>query len=635
MRDSAAAWLRQNERTFVPGWIKMVRSRGGDRDRQLTTKELERQFFVDFYGALALAVERDAQEPVAEVIERIAVTRVEQEFQLEETLDILFLLKELIWESLLQSYSAEGALSRMRLIEPTFNRCVQLMGRAFTRASHKLLSERLVEAEFMTRRLTMATEEADRALSRLRILYNISRAISSTLDQKQILAAVVENLASMPQIDRCAVWLADREARELSVAAVRGIDSKQLEGAYLLLDEDRSIVTRAFQTRQMQITSQVNAQDGLLISLFPQRSLLVVPLQGEDRPLGVISVDRLVQNRPFETAVIEMVQSIAEQAGMALHNIFLYQELVRLNQHLDQRVRERTEELERLNRELAKLDKKKSDFIVIAAHELKTPLTLIQGYAEMLAEGGIESMPPELLERQMAGIIRGTERLRMIIEDIIDVSLIDTQVLTLNSEMVSLSQILELTCRDRAQAAKERNIEIRTEDLGSLPAIEGDALRLHQVFSNIIGNAIKYTPDGGTVRIGARHLEADGDQPVFVEVVIADSGVGIDLEDQERIFDKFYRVESPELHSSSKTRFMGAGPGLGLTIAKGIVEAHGGRIWVESPGYDPVRCPGSQFHVLLPVRSAWGDFQGRNPLGEQSVERKEHSIPSIGVTEVR
>jgi hypothetical protein len=87
--------------------------------------------------------------------------------------------------------------------------------------------------------------------------------------------------------------------------------------------------------------------------------------------------------------------------------------------------------------------------------------------------------------------------------------------------------------------------------------------------------------------------------------------VGIDLQEQERIFDKFYRVESPELHSSSKTRFMGAGPGLGLTIAKGIVEAHGGRIWVESPGFDMESRPGSQFHVLLPVRSAWEDFQAR------------------------
>jgi signal transduction histidine kinase len=149
--------------------------------------------------------------------------------------------------------------------------------------------------------------------------------------------------------------------------------------------------------------------------------------------------------------------------------------------------------------------------------------------------------------------------------------------------------------------------------LEDLPPIEADAPRLHQLFSNIIGNAVKYTPDGGRVEITARLLEAEGSRPAFVEVVVSDTGVGIDLEDQERIFDKFYRVESPELHSTSKTRFMGAGPGLGLTIAKGIAEAHSGRIWVESPGYDPVQCPGSQFHILLPIRFARKDFEAREP----------------------
>ena len=610
MRESVVTWLRQNERLIAPAWIKLVRSRGGDRDRQLTTKELERQFFTDFYHAFVLAVEENTPDPLAEVLERIAVTRAEQEFQLEETLDIFSLLKELIWERLNQSYSGEAALSRIYLIEPTFHSCFRLLSQAFTRASRKLLAERLVEAEFMTRRLAIATEEADRALSRLRILYNVSRAISSMLDLKQILAAVAENLTSVSQIDRSAVWLADKEAKELSVAVARGIDSKKLEGVYLPV-EDRSVVARAFQTRQLQLVSQVNPDEEALASLFPQRSLLVVPLQGEDQPLGVISVDRLAQDRPFETAVIEMVQSIADQAGVALHNTLLYEELIQLNQHLDQRVQERTEELARLNRELAKLDKKKSDFIAIAAHELKTPLTLIQGYAEMLAEGGIERMPPELLERQMSGIVKGADRLRMIVEDIIDVSLIDTQVLTLNLELTSLFHVVELACRDQVEVAKERKLGIRLGDFSSLPYIEADALRLHQMLGNIIGNAIKYTPDEGSVELTARLLEADSEQPAIVEVVVSDTGVGIDLEEQERIFDKFYRVESPDLHSSSKTRFMGAGPGLGLAIAKGIVEAHGGRIWVESPGYDPVRCPGSQFHILLPVRSAWGDFQGR------------------------
>jgi signal transduction histidine kinase len=618
MRESVVTWLRQQERFIAPDWIKMVRSRGGERDRQLTTQELERQFFTDFYHAFVLAVEGNIEDPLADVLERIAVTRVEQEFQLEDTLDIFFLLKELIWGRLSQSYSAEGALSRIHLIEPTFSSCFRLLSRGFTRASRRLLSERLVEAEFMTRRLAIATEEADRALSRLRIMYNVSRAISSMLDLKQILGAVTENLTSVSQIDRSAVWLADKQAKELSVAVAQGIDNKTLEGAYLLVDEDSSVVTRAFQTRQLQLVSQVKVEDKALALLFPQRSLLVVPLQGEDRPLGVITVDRLAQDRPFETAVIEMVQSIADQAAVALHNTQLYEELIQLNQHLDQRVQERTEELARLNRELAKLDKKKSDFIAIAAHELKTPLTLVQGYAEMLAEGGVERMPAELLERQVSGIVKGADRLRMIVEDIIDVSLIDTQVLTLNLELTSLFRVVELACRDQVAAAKERKLDIQLGDFSDLPYVEADALRLHQMFGNIIGNAIKYTPDGGSVEISARLLEAHHEQPVIAEVVVSDTGVGIDLEEQERIFDKFYRVESPDLHSSSKTRFMGAGPGLGLAIARGIVEAHGGRIWVESSGYDPVHCPGSQFHVLLPVRSAWGDFQGRKPLQDPS-----------------
>jgi signal transduction histidine kinase len=614
MRDRIAVWLHQNEKIIVPDWIKLVRSRGGDRDRQLTTRELERQFFSDFYHAFILAVESDSDGTLADVMERIAVTRVSQEFHLEETLSIFFLLKELIWERLAQAYPTEAVLSRIVVLEPTFDRCFGLLGRTFTRASRKLLSERLVEAEFMTRRLTMATEEADRALSRLRILYNVSRAISSTLDLRQILTAVAENLVSMAQIDRCAVWLADREAYELSVVVSQGIDGEKLVGAYLLLEENLSAVTRAFATRQLQLVTQVEASDEVLAPLFPQRTLLAVPLQGDERPVGVISVDRLAKDRSLETAVIEMVQAVADQATVALRNTQLYEEVVAFNQQLEQRVQERTEELARLNRDLAILNKKKSDFVAIAAHELKTPLTLIQGYAEMLAEGGTRDLPSETVGRLASGIVNGTNRLRTIVEDILDVSLIDTEVLSLNLELTSLFNVVELACKDWLETAGEREQIVRVGSFEDLPYIEGDAVRLHQAFGNIIGNAVKYTPDGGLIEITARQLEAQDDRPAFAEVVVSDTGVGIDLEEQERIFDKFYRVESPDFHSSSKTKFLGAGPGLGLTIAKGIVEAHGGRIWVESPGHDLARCPGSHFHIVLPVRSAWGDFQDRQGI---------------------
>jgi signal transduction histidine kinase len=626
VRDRIASWLRRNEGHIVPAWIKLVRFRGGERDRSLTTKELERQFFSDFYQSFVHAVESGNLERMGQVLERIAAARVEEEFQLGETLDIFILLKELLWERIDDAHSPQTLMAWRQGIEPVFDGCFRLLGQAFTRASRALLSERLIEAEFMTRRLAIATEEADRALSRLRILYNVSRAVSSTLDQRQILAAVAENLSSVSQVDRCAVWLADSDVRELSLAVAHGIEAGRLHGAFLPLEDNHSVPVRAFVTRKMQLVTHIDDEDTEMSALFRQRMLLAVPLPGEEWPVGVVTVDRLASDRPLETAVVEMVQSVVDQAGVALQKARLYEELVELNRHLDHRVQERTEELAHLNRDLSKLNKKKSDFVAIAAHELKTPLTLVQGYAEMLAESGVYNLPPEVMNRQVAGIIKGVDRLRTIVEDIIDVSLIDTEVLSLSIELTSMYNVVEMVCRDWMEVVQERKQRLVLHRFDDLPYIEGDALRLHQVFGNIIGNAIKYTPDGGKIEITARQLEAEPGRPAFVEVVVVDTGVGINLDEQDRIFDKFYRVESPELHSSSKTRFMGAGPGLGLTIAKGIVEAHGGRIWVESDGHDAVRCPGSQFHVLLPVRSAWGDFQARADIGEVVSEHVRGSV---------
>lgn len=624
MRNRIGSWLRRSEAQIAPEWIKRVRSQGGDRDRQLSTQELEQQFFTDFYDAFVQAVEGDEFRRVSEVVDRIAATRVEEEYQLGETLAIFFLLKELIWDLVVDTHAPEVSISWLRTLDPAFNACLRLLGQAYTRASRELLSARLVEAEFTTRRLAMATEEADRALSRLRILYNVSRAMSSTWEVDQILNVVAENLAAVPQIDRCAVWLADPEGKELSLAAAHGVGAERLAGLGLDLSEDMSPMVRALKTGQVQTVGRLEAEEILAGTPFVERSLVAVPLSGQDRPLGVVSIDRLAQDPPPQAAVLEMVQSVVEQAGVALHKTRLYRKLVELNRHLDQRVQERTEELARLNRDLAKLNKKKSDFVAIAAHELKTPLTLIQGYAEMLSEAGARDIPPALLDRELDGIVTGVERLRTIIEDIIDVSLIDTEVLALNLEPTSLETVIQMVRRDWMVAAAERRQSIAVQTMSELPSIEADGVRLHQVLDNLVGNAVKYTPDGGYIELWARGLESQDGEVAFVEVTIADSGVGIDSEEQERIFDKFYRIEGPDLHSSSKTRFMGAGPGLGLTIAKGIVEAHGGRIWVESPGYDPERCPGSQFHVILPVRSAWGDLKSLETLAEGLLDTSRH-----------
>jgi signal transduction histidine kinase len=140
------------------------------------------------------------------------------------------------------------------------------------------------------------------------------------------------------------------------------------------------------------------------------------------------------------------------------------------------------------------------------------------------------------------------------------------------------------------------------QGIKTLPHIHADSRRLVQAFTNLIGNAIKFTPDHGHVNIQGMTLPSRDETEAFIEVIIADKGIGIDPKFHELIFEKFFRVGDSKLHSTSETKFKGAGPGLGLPIAKGVIEAHGGRIWVESEGEDEQRLPGSRFHVILPVR---------------------------------
>jgi|AMWB02.1.fsa_nt_gi signal transduction histidine kinase len=253
-------------------------------------------------------------------------------------------------------------------------------------------------------------------------------------------------------------------------------------------------------------------------------------------------------------------------------------------------------ELSEVRQSLEKLDRSKSDFISVAAHELRTPLTLIEGYAAMLREAlearSISSPEGALI----TGIHNGTRRLRTIINDMIDVSLIDNNMLSLNYQPVWLNRLLAVLVGEVQATIKERRLDLNVANFeGSGELLYGDPERLLQLFRNVLTNAIKFTPDGGKIQINGRKL------PGFIEVIFHDSGIGIDQEDQATIFDKFSRLGDSALHSSGNTKFKGGGPGLGLHIAKGIVEAHNGAIWVESPGYDETALPGSIFHILLPV----------------------------------
>ncbi|HXQ38426.1 MAG TPA: HAMP domain-containing sensor histidine kinase, partial [Anaerolineales bacterium] len=247
---------------------------------------------------------------------------------------------------------------------------------------------------------------------------------------------------------------------------------------------------------------------------------------------------------------------------------------------METRVAHISSEMEKVQQRMERVDKSKSAFISVAAHELKTPITLIEGYASMMDDLARDKKNGNL-EGLLAGMNTGIERLRTIVDDMIDVSLIDNQLLTLNFQPIQISHTISAIQIEVANILANRKLTMHILEFdGSKQWIYADSTRLMQAIQNVINNAIKYTPDGGKITIDGRKL------PGFIEVIVADTGIGISAENQAMIFEKFGQLGRVELHSSGKTKFKGGGPGLGLPIARGILEAHGGSIWVESDGHD-------------------------------------------------
>ena len=254
-------------------------------------------------------------------------------------------------------------------------------------------------------------------------------------------------------------------------------------------------------------------------------------------------------------------------------------------------------EMADVQKKMEQLDRSKSSFIAVAAHELKTPLTLIEGYASMIRDM-VAALHQKGIDSLLEGVNTGINRLRQIVDDMIDVSLIDNHLLSLNWQPVQASQLLDLLRNELTPTIVERQqrLEMRRFS-GSDAWIYADPERIYQALRNILSNAIKFTPDKGSITVDGRTL------PGFIEITVADTGIGISSENQTLIFEKFGQLGRVDLHSSGKTKFKGGGPGLGLAIARGIVEAHGGTIWVESEGHDEKKLPGSTFHVLIPART--------------------------------
>ncbi|MBN2470378.1 MAG: GAF domain-containing protein, partial [Anaerolineae bacterium] len=336
---------------------------------------------------------------------------------------------------------------------------------------------------------------------------------------------------------------------------------------------ERGVVGRVVRTGQPELVSDVTVDRDYVETLLGARCQLTVPLFTGGQVSGVILLESAEENA-FTLLDLDFVSRLAEHASPAMANAILLAELERANAS-------------------------RSEFVGFVAHELKTPMTSIRGFADLLIAGAVGPLNEQ--QRGFLSTIRGNvERMNTLVSDLNDVTKLQTDRMAMEKTPIDFHNVVLETLRPLHNQIEEKGQTVRVEMKDRLPLIYADQNRMIQVLTNLVTNAHKYTAEGGEFAIYAEpspnHWDSTGAAEVL-HIWVQDNGIGISEEDQERLFQAYFRTTNPEALEQP-------GTGLGLVIAQGIVQQHGGRIWLESRLGE-----GSAFHLTVPLASAVPEVQ--------------------------
>ncbi len=438
-----------------------------------------------------------------------------------------------------------------------------------------------------------------------RTLHQYSESISNILDVQRLADMAVGLIIESMGLQRGFLFLVDTETaaagrRVHRLRAARADGERQI--LPLLLDETHPIAVHLARDGKpllqfdLDLLQTFQGVGRLEREWFKRLDTEVyAPIFANRRWIGLLALGAKLSGQRFSEDDLVTVAALANQTAVALENARLVENLLKLNNQLSMAYRD----LDKANRDLERLDQTKSDFISIASHELRTPLTVMRGYIEMLLE---DDALDDNIKQVISSLHKSALRLHEIMDSMFDIAQIDARALQLHIQPVDAAALVRDVCNSLKKPLADRRLSL-TLELPALPTVRADPNILRKVFSHLVNNAIKFTPNKGAIHItGLLAPPNQIDLPNGgVEIIVADTGVGVDPDFHDLIFTKFYQPGELGKHSTSKSRFKGGGAGLGLALSKGIVEAHGGRIWVISAGHDEARFPGSKFHVLLPL----------------------------------
>jgi signal transduction histidine kinase len=403
---------------------------------------------------------------------------------------------------------------------------------------------------------------ANERIQRLERLLEISRNLSSSMDVETFLQSVISAASELTGSEVASILKPDEEGTQLRFLALPWFHRDLLRSVKVPLDA--SIAGWVFQNVKPMIVPEVASEPRHYQAVdqaagFQTRSLLAVPIIYKGEVLGVLEAVNKASPAHYSEEDITFLETLAAQAAIAMQNT---RQMSKIQKSFD---------------EMDQLDQMKSDFIAIASHELRTPLGLILGHAASLREAVAEEHRPEL-----DIIVRNAMSLKEIVDNIANLDNVRRGIIAIRRRPASMRRIVEEVMDSFVEEAHQKNVSMWA-DIGSDDLmVECDASKIIIVLSNLVKNAVAFTDAGGHIHITVEQI------PGYVKVSVIDEGIGIPARDLPHIFERFYQAES------HLTRRHG-GIGLGLSVARLMVELHGGRIWAES-----VEGKGSTFNFILP-----------------------------------
>ncbi len=471
----------------------------------------------------------------------------------------------------------------------------------------------------------------------LSLLNEISQRVAEGHNLQRTLEIILDEVINSFAISGGGIFLLEHSGTEMKLALHRNIPDNVVE-ELSQMQPGMGLAGKVIETGRPRLSTNLQKDHRRISSaVFADhwQAFLAVPFIAKEETLGVLFIfDR--GSRVFSREDVRLIQAIGRQLGPLLKNAELFNELQwqhRLNfaslRELERSraiLRDNLEQVEQHHRTLQTLNKMKSAFLSLASHELRTPLTTILSGAEFLQSEAVGILD-ENGKCALDVIMRGSLRLNHIVDDLLEAARLEAKTLYMSREAFNpLPMINELLAEARSNC-EQRRLHIGLQEFPDDIMIRGDAHHLKRAFSRLMENAMKFTPEGGWVRVAGRTMPQQEVLALteklsvfsesffsgtltesYLQISISDSGIGLDAEDHVRIFEKFHEVGDISAHSTSQARFGGKGVGLGLTLAKGIIETHDGLVWVESAGPSQ----GSSFSTLLPLT---GHDEDRHVLG--------------------